>query len=101
MHFIAATINGVDMVQLRDRVLTAPVFGGTYGDYPWDRWEAAAKETKLDEDLVNLGRAVFREASSTTGRMSLRLSVAGLMGARECSTRLSRSRMNAQLAGSI
>ena len=33
---IAPTLNGVDMIRLRDTVLTAPCFGGTAGDYPWD-----------------------------------------------------------------
>ncbi|KAI5912018.1 hypothetical protein PA01_18320 [Azoarcus sp. PA01] len=62
MMFIAAKINDVDMLRLRDRVLTAPVFGGTYGDFPWDRFEAAALEAGVLKDLANFGRAIFREA---------------------------------------
>ena len=59
---IASTLNGVDMIRLRDTVLTAPCFGGTAGDYPWDRWGKAAIQAGLDADLANLGRSVFREA---------------------------------------
>ncbi len=59
---IAPTLNGVDMIRLRDTVLTAPCFGGTAGDYPWDRWEKSAVQAGLDADLANLGRSVFREA---------------------------------------
>lgn len=59
---IAPTLNGVDMIRLRDTVLTAPCFGGTPGDYPWDRWEKSAVQAGLDADLANLGRSVFREA---------------------------------------
>lgn len=50
------------MVRLRDRVITAPVFGGVAGDFPWDRWEKAALQANLDSNLANAGRAVFREA---------------------------------------
>lgn len=59
---IIANINGIDMVRLRDTVLTAPVFGGVPGDYPWDRWVKAALQADVDPELVNAGRAVFREA---------------------------------------
>ena len=59
---IAPTLSGVDMIRLRDTVLTAPCFGGTPGDYPWDRWEKSAVQAGLDADLANLGRSVFREA---------------------------------------
>ncbi len=59
---IVSKINDVDLIQLRDRVLTAPILRGTYGDYPWDRWETAAREAGVAEDLCNLGRALFREA---------------------------------------
>lgn len=59
---IAAKLKDVDMIRLRDHVLTAPVFAGTPGDYPWDRWERSALAAGLDEDLAVLGRAVFREA---------------------------------------
>ena len=62
MFPIIANINGVDMVRLRDTVITAPVFGGVAGDYPWDRWEKAALQAGLDPELANSGRAVFREA---------------------------------------
>lgn len=57
---IASTLNGVDMIRLRDTVLTAPCFGGTAGDYPWDRWGKVAIQAGLDADLANLGRSVFR-----------------------------------------
>lgn len=59
---IASVINGLDMIRLRDTVLTAPCFGGVPGDFPWDRWEKAAIQAGLTEDLANLGRSVFREA---------------------------------------
>jgi len=59
---IIANINGIDMVRLRDAVLTAPVFGSVPGDYPWDRWEKAALQAGLDPELATSGRAVFREA---------------------------------------
>lgn len=59
---IAPLINGLDMLRLRDDVLTAPVFSGTPGDYPWDRWGKAAVQVGISADLANLGRAVFREA---------------------------------------
>lgn len=59
---LIAHINGVDMLRLRDRVLTAPVFTGTAGDYPWDRFAAAAEEAGLSPTLASLGRSLFREA---------------------------------------
>lgn len=59
---IIANINGIDMVRLRDAVLTAPVFGSAPGDYPWDRWEKAAQQAGLGPELASSGRAVFREA---------------------------------------
>ena len=59
---LIVNINGVDMMRLRDRVLTVPVFGGVAGDYPWDRFDAAAKEAGLPPQLASLGRSVFREA---------------------------------------
>ena len=31
---IVPVLNGLDMVRLRDQVLTAPVFDGVAGDYP-------------------------------------------------------------------
>ena len=63
MLFIVPTINNVDLVRIRDRVLTAPCFAGdNYGNFPWDKWEAVAKEVGLDEDLRHIGRALFREA---------------------------------------
>lgn len=62
MLFIAPTINNVDLVRIRDRVLATPVYGAEYGSYPWDKWEEVAKEVGLDEDLRQIGRAVFREA---------------------------------------
>lgn len=55
-------LNGLDMVRLRDTVLTAPVFGGTAGDYPWDRFHKCALQAGVPDDLANLGRSVFREA---------------------------------------
>ena len=59
---IVPVLNEVDLVRLRDTVLTAPVFSGTMGDYPWDRWQKAARQAGVAEDLANLGRSVFREA---------------------------------------
>lgn len=59
---IVSVLNDVDMIRLRDLVLTAPVFGGEAGDFPWDRWEKAAIQAGLSKDLANLGRSVFREA---------------------------------------
>lgn len=59
---IASKLGDVDMVRLRDRVLTAPVYAGTAGDYPWDRWEAVARAAGVPDELANLGRAMFREA---------------------------------------
>lgn len=59
---IIPTLNGIDMFHLRDTVLTAPVFGSAYGDYPWDRWEKAALTVGLSPELANTGRTVFREA---------------------------------------
>ena len=59
---IIANINGIDMVRLRDAVLTAPVFGSVPGDYPWDRWEKAALQAGLalgrdhDEDRAQHGQ---------------------------------------------
>lgn len=55
-------LNGVDMIRLRDAVLTAPVFDSPYGDYPWDRWEKAALTIGLSRELASAGRSVFREA---------------------------------------
>lgn len=62
MLFIIPTINNVDLVRIRDRVLATPVYGAEYGHYPWDKWEAVAKEIGLADNLCNLGRALFREA---------------------------------------
>lgn len=59
---LVSSIASVDLIRLRDRVLTAPCFAGTAGDYPWDRWEKAALEAGVRNDLAGLGRAVFREA---------------------------------------
>ena len=59
---IVPVLNEVDLVRLRDEVLTAPVFGGLPGDFPWDRWQKAALQAGVPEDLANLGRSVFREA---------------------------------------
>ncbi len=59
---IAPLINDLDMVRLRDEVLTAPIFSGSMGDFPWDRWEKAALQAGISADLANLGRTVFREA---------------------------------------
>ena len=59
---IAPVINGVDIVRLRDFVLTAPVFAGKPTDYPWDRWEKSALQAGVSDKLANLGRSVFREA---------------------------------------
>ena len=59
---IVPVLNGLDMVRLRDQVLTAPVFDGVAGDYPWDRWRQFAVQAGVPEDLANLGRSVFREA---------------------------------------
>lgn len=59
---IVPTLNGLDMIRLRDVVLTAPVFGGTPGDFPWDRWQSCALQAGVPEDLASLGRSVFREA---------------------------------------
>ncbi len=59
---IVPTLNGVDMVRLRDTVLTGICFGGSVGDFPWDRWEKAALQAGVPNDLANLGRSVFREA---------------------------------------
>ena len=50
---IAPLINGLDMLRLRDDVLTAPVFSGTPGDYPWDRWSKAAVQVGISADLAN------------------------------------------------
>ena len=59
---LISSLNGVDMIRLRDAVLTAPVFGSPYGDYPWDRWEKAALTIGLSPELASAGRSVFREA---------------------------------------
>ena len=59
---IVPDINGLDMIRLRDKVLTAPVYGGKPGDFPWDRWQSCAAQAGLAEELANLGRSVFREA---------------------------------------
>ncbi|TXT28205.1 MAG: hypothetical protein FD131_3338 [Rhodocyclaceae bacterium] len=59
---IVPVLNGLDLIRLRDVVLTSPVFGGTAGDYPWDRWMTAALQAGVPEDLANQGRSVFREA---------------------------------------
>jgi len=55
-------IDSVDLIRLRDQVLTAPCFNGVSGDYPWDRWEKAALDAGVSKELANLGRSVFREA---------------------------------------
>lgn len=80
---IAAKLGDVDMVRLRDRVLTVPVYGGTPGDYPWDRWEAAARSAGVSDDLANLGRALFREPFSTNGMILSRWNADGWMAASE------------------
>lgn len=59
---IVPVLNEVDLVRLRDVVLTAPVFGGVAGDYPWDRWCKSAMKAGVPDNLANLGRSVFREA---------------------------------------
>lgn len=59
---LISSLNGVDMIRLRDAVLTAPVFDSPYGDYPWDRWEKAALTIGLSPELASAGRSVFREA---------------------------------------
>ena len=59
---IASVINGVDMIRLRDTVLTVPCYAGGIGDYPWDRWEKAARQAGVSTALASLGRSVFREA---------------------------------------
>lgn len=59
---ILSELNGVDLVELRDTVLTAPVYDGTFGDYPWDRWEVAARQVGIDGELACLGRDTMREA---------------------------------------
>lgn len=62
MFPLISELNGVDLVRIRDDVLTARVLGGTPQDYPWDRWEMIAKAVGVSDELANLGRAVFREA---------------------------------------
>lgn len=62
MLTIVSNIGSVDLLRLRDRVLTAPCFNGVIGDYPWDRWEVAALEAGVSKPLASLGRSVFREA---------------------------------------
>lgn len=59
---IVTTMNDVDFVTLRDAVLTAPVFGGKFGDFPWDRWEQFASKVGVSPELCAMGRRVFREA---------------------------------------
>lgn len=59
---IAAKLGDVDMIRLRDRVLTAPIYEGSPGDFPWDRWGQAALAAGVSDNLANLGRALFREA---------------------------------------
>ena len=59
---IVSHIGAVDLIRLRDQVLTAPCFNGVSGDYPWDRWEKAALDAGVSKELANLGRSVFREA---------------------------------------
>jgi len=60
---LVSSIASVDLILLRDRVLTASLFRpAPHGDYPWDRWEKAALEAGVRNDLAGLGRAVFREA---------------------------------------
>lgn len=59
---IVPVLNGLDMLLVRDKVLTAQVFGGIPGDFPWDRWCACAKQAGVPNNLVSLGRSVFREA---------------------------------------
>jgi hypothetical protein len=59
---LVPVLNGLDMVRLRDTVLTAPVFAGTPGQYPWDHWKTCALQAGVSDELANLGRSVFREA---------------------------------------
>lgn len=62
MLTIVSNIGSVDLLRLRDRVVTAACFNGVIGDYPWDRWEVAALEAGVSKPLASLGRSVFREA---------------------------------------
>lgn len=62
MLTIVSNIGSVDLLRLRDRVVTATCFNGVIGDYPWDRWEVAALEAGVSKPLASLGRSVFREA---------------------------------------
>lgn len=76
---IASTLNGVDMIRLRDTVLTAPCFGGTAGDYPWDRWEKSPSRQDWMRTWPTSGDQFFEKHSSTTGLTSRRSSAAGSM----------------------
>lgn len=46
----------------RPRLDLNTVLGCSYGEYPWDDWEAYAKAQGVPEALASLGRAVIREA---------------------------------------
>lgn len=59
---LIATINDIDLVRIRDRVLTAKVFAAIPNDYPWDRFEQVALAVGVPRELASLGRSVFREA---------------------------------------
>ena len=61
MFPLVAELNGVEPILIRDRVLTAQIYGGTAGDYPWTRSESVAKEAGVPQERANLGRALFGE----------------------------------------
>lgn len=82
MLTLISKLNGVDLVRIRDDVLTARVLGGTPQDYPWDRWEAKAKAVGLSAELVSLGRAVFREAYQHQWNDDLQIECGWLDGGR-------------------
>jgi len=46
----------------RPRLDLARVLECSYGEYPWDDWEAYAKANGVPEALASLGRATIREA---------------------------------------
>lgn len=53
----AVGLREVALTPLDERVL-----GCSFGHYPWDDWERAAKDAGVPEKLAALGRAVMREA---------------------------------------
>jgi hypothetical protein len=80
---IVSKIGSVDLLRLRDRVVTAPCFDGVPGDYPWDRWEIAALEAGVSKSLASLGRSVFREAFQHDWASELKVECGWLDGGAE------------------